>query len=45
MDLPSQSSTEALHTAMLHIYIEREGRWTPSELSTEAFHMLHCIYV
>ena len=25
---PSQLSTEALHTATLHIYREREGRWT-----------------
>ena len=25
---PSQSSTEALHTATLHIYRDRKGRWT-----------------
>ena len=38
MNPPGQLIIDALHTATLHIYIERERRWTPSQLSTEALH-------
>ena len=44
MNPPSQSSTEALHTITLLIYIERREMNPPGQLIIEALHTLQFIY-
>ena len=45
MDYASQLSTEALHTATLHIYIERKGRWTPQSIKHRGLAYHYTAYI
>ena len=42
---PPVNQAEALHTVTLHIYIYREGRWTPQSIEHRGLAYHHTAYI